>query len=174
MADEELRWPPAQKDADETLPVELDAFALCARYWEPNEWYDLGDFAWPLGPFGNGHGAGYVAECTTAGRSGFAEPNWDGVADRTLDPAGQALAKRDGSVGWTMRRQQLSGINAIDSALVLDDGGLTVSAPVVSEAHKLFVDYTGGVDGQDYEVRFQFVIGGRTRIGSQIVQIRKE
>lgn len=174
VADDELRWPVVTKDPDETRPVILDAFGLCAEFWEPNEWYDIGDYAWPLGADGNAKGGGYVAECTAEGRSGFAEPNWDGVTDRTLDPNGQTLAKRDGSVTWTMRRSQLSGISVIDSVLVADDAGLSVSAPLVSEAHKLLVDYSGGTDGEDYEVKFSFVIGGRTRIGRQTVAVRKK
>lgn len=175
MADEELRWPAVTKDPDETRPVILDAFGLCAQFWEPNEWYDLGDYAWPLGAVdGNAKGAGYVAECTGAGRSGFVEPNWDGVLNRTVDPDGQALAKRDGSVTWTMRRLQLAGVSEIESVSVADNAGLTVSAPIVSEAHKLLVDYSGGADGEDYEVKFQFVIGGRVRIGRQTVSARKK
>lgn len=175
MADEDLRWPAVTKDPGETRSVVLDAFGLCAQFWEPNEWYDTGDYAWPLGAVdGNAKGGGYVAECTTAGRSGFVEPNWDGVVDRTIDPNGQTLSRRDGSVTWTMRRLQLAGISEIESASVTDDAGITVSEPIVSEAHKLLVDYSGGTDGEDYEVQFQFVIGGRTRIGRQTVQARKK
>lgn len=176
MADEELRWSVVTKDPAETLAVELDAFGLCARFWESNEWYDIGDYAWPLGDSvgGNAKGGGYVAECTTAGRSGYAEPNWDGVIDRAIDPDGQALARRDGSVGWTMRKLQNAGITSIDSVTVFDTDGLTISQPVVNEQHKLLVDYSDGTDGEDYEPTFSFVIGGRTRIGRQTVAVRKK
>lgn len=160
--DQELRWPCATKDPEETLGVELDLFPLCATYWISNEQHDVGDFVWPTRP------NGYVYECTVAGRTGRLEPRWGTTADA-------AMPALDGSVQWTTRRGLLQGVSAVTgSPVATAPAGLTASAVVVNESTKLLVDYTGGTLDADYEVKFTFVISGRTRIGRQLVYVRKK
>lgn len=169
-----VRWPATQKDPDETVPCSLSLFALCASFWRANEQYTLGDFAWPNIRVEDGQitkGAiGYVMECTTAGRSGSKEPRWSVVAD-------VPMTALDGSVQWTPRVGALQGIqevtNPVVSGITPNDGLLTTSGVIMSEGTKLLVDYTGGQLNKDYTVEFEFVIGGRLRVGRQIVQIRQ-
>lgn len=160
MADE-YRWGPVVKDPDETLPVVLSAFNLCALFWEPNEEYQLGDIVWPTKPIG------YCAECTVAGRSGAKEPRWVATAD-------EALPQQDGSVTWTMRHAGSGGISPMTNPEAQAPDGIEVQGLVVNEGTKLLVDYVGGVDGEDYEVKFTFQIAGRQRVGRQIVMVRKK
>lgn len=159
--DNELRWEPCTKDPGETLPVELSVFGLVAQYWEPNEKYVAGDFVWPS------TANGYVYECTQSGRSSAKEPKWNLVA-------GQAMAKLDGSAQWTCRVPDSQGLSVLENPIATPPDGITVPSCYLNEGTKLFVDYAGGEDGQDYEVRFDFVIGSRPRVGRQLVQVRKK
>lgn len=169
-----VRWPATQKDADETLPISLSAFALCASFWRANEEYGIGDFAWPTIRVDNGQivkGAiGLVFECMQPGRSAAREPRWGTVAD-------QLMVTLDGSVQWAARVGLLQGLQTLSapavSGITPNDGALTTSQVVVSEGTKMLVDYAGGLLNKDYTVEFQFLIGGRVRVGRQIVQIRQ-
>jgi hypothetical protein len=173
-----FRWPAVTKDPDETLPVSLGVFALCAQFWRANEEYDIGDFAWPNLTVINGQivkGAyGLVLECTGVGRSGSKEPKLNSAVADT------ALAALDGSVQWTPRVAALQGVDTVTQAEVLsvvisgttDAGDLVAGQVVVDEGTKLLVDYSAGTIDTDYEVLFSFVIGGRTRTGRQLVQVR--
>lgn len=165
----EYRWAPVTKDPEDVKPVALSLFALCANFWSPNEVYELGDFAWPRVVDENGEvsGIGYPFEATQAGRSGKVQPRW-------LTTADVAMPRLDGSVQWTCRNDPYAGLAAVSTPTYVVDSGLTISGLVVNENTKLFVDYAGGVDGQDYEAKFIFVIAGRQRIGRQIVQVRKK
>lgn len=166
------RWPGITKDPDDTRPVQLSVFALCAQFWTPNEQYALGDFVWPRIIVLDGQivkGAlGVVLECTQAGRSGTKEPRWSTVPDTAMSTA-------DGTVIWTPRIGALQGISPVTNPLVVSDTqDLTVSSVVVNEGTKMLLDYSGGTLGQAYEVELSFMIGGRTRTGRQIVTIAKE
>jgi len=168
-----VRWPATQKDPDETVSRSLSLFALCASFWRPNEQYALTDFAWPTLRIDNGQitkGAiGYVMECTGAGRSGSKEPRWATAPD-------VPMAVLDGSVQWTPRIAGLQGVQVLTNptvAAVTPADTLVVSTPIVSEGTKLLVDYSGGTLNKDYTVEFEFTIGGRLRVGRQIVQIRQ-
>lgn len=175
-----VRWPAIIKDPDETVPVSLSAFSLCAAFWQPNRQYGIGDYAWPnirvdatTGQITRG-AIGYVMRCSQAGRSGSREPRWG------LPLPGVPLALLDGSVQWTPAIGSSQGVTSILSPVVSSitvDGvtatGLTTSAITVDQNTRLLVDYIGGTLGLDYEVEFSFSIGGKTRVGRQFVQVRQ-
>ena len=166
----DYRWCNATKAPGDTLPVELDLFGLCANFWTHNEPVDLGNFMWPVIADANGEisGNGFVYECTQAGRTGSKQPKWNLVAD-------QVLAKLDGSAQWTCRNSPFAGLNAVTlTSSVSSDAALTVAGAVVSENTKLLVDYAGGDEDVDYEVTFSFVIAGRARVGTQVIEVRKK
>lgn len=167
------RWPAVTKDPDDTLPMQLSVWTLCAQFWAANEEYEVGDFAWPNvlvldGKIVKG-AVGLVLECTGAGRSGSKEPRLLGVSANT------ALAALDGSVQWTPRVGSIQGVTPVSDAMVnsLTPDGLTVSPVLINESTKLLVDYSGGVLGETYEVEFAFTIGSRLRTGRQVVTIAK-
>lgn len=178
MSDPEFRWPDITKDPDDTLPMQLGVWSMCALFWTPNEEYDLGDFVWPRifvieGQIVKGAN-GFVYECTTAGRSASKEPKWAVTAD-------VAMATPDGSVIWTPRIGASQGISPatspVISAITPSDGvtnDLTTSAVVVNEGTKLLCDYSGGTVDLSYEIEFRFMIGGRQRVGRQLVSIVKK
>lgn len=176
MTDPLYRWPQVTKDADDTYPAQLGLWALCAQFWSPNEAYDIGDFAWPRIQVLNGQiikGAiGFVMECTSAGRSATREPRWSLTADVAMDTL-------DGSVQWTPRVGDLQGVIPVTSptvrSIIASDGvaqDLTTSSVIVNESTKLLVDYLGGTSGLSYDVEFSFTIGGRLRIGRQLVNVQ--
>lgn len=172
---DEFRWKAVTKDPAEVLPVALNLFGLCANFWLPNEDYQLGDIVWPIveTPEGEVSGIGHCFECTTAGRSGSRQPKFAN-ADNTSAAvaAGQVIAKPDGSAGWTCRVAGSGGINAVSAPQAYPPTGITVPGLAVNENMKLFVDYAGGVLDEDHEVMFTFLIGGRLRVGRQVVQVR--
>lgn len=177
MTDPVLRWPGVTKDPDDTMPMTLSVWALCATFWTANEEHELGDYVWPNITVVNGQivkGAnGFVNECTAAGRSGSREPRWVLVPDVQIPTL-------DGSVGWTPRVGSQQGIaaatGAVVSNIVCSDGVSTdfdTSTVIVDEGTKLLVDYSGGTLGLEYEIEFRFAIGGRQRVGRQLVTIAK-
>lgn len=160
--DDSLRFDCVGKDPDEIKPVILNLWNLVAVFWESNEEYAAGEYVWPSKPMG------YCAQCTIAGRSGASEPRW-------LPTPDVALTKRDGSVEWTMRPPGPNGLSLLGANPVAEaPPGIIVAALVVSEGHKLLVDYESGVDGEEYEVKFNFTIAGRARVGRQLVQVRRK
>lgn len=159
------RWKGVSMSSGETFPAVLSCFTICARYWEANEQFEPGDYAWPTTPLG------FVLECTslTSARSGAKEPRTRGFT------AGQTIT--DGSVTWTLRVPTNStGIQPITSAAVIEaPAGITVSPPVISENTKLLVDYTSSVAvDTTFEVAIEFYVGGRRRIGRQEVHVVKK
>ncbi len=177
MTDPVLRWPEVNKDPDDTLSVSLGIFGLCAQFWTPNEEYVAGEFVWPRITVIDGQivkgPTGFVMECTTPGRTATKEPRWTSIADVPM-PA-------DGSVIWTPRVGLAQGIAAATAAVVTgifpSDGttnDFICSAVVVNEGTKLLVDYSGGTVDLAYEVEFTFTIGGRQRVGRQLVNIVKK
>lgn len=172
---DEFRWKPVTKDPGETRPVELDLFGLCAKFWAPNELIDEGEIVWPIveDEEGNISGVGYCFEATQSGqaRTGSIQPAAFRSTNITVDVP---LAKLDGSVQWTPRSPTSGGITPITDVTAVPPDGITVPGCVISEQMKLLVDYAGGEDGNDYEVEFRFVIGGRLRVGRQTVQVRKK
>jgi hypothetical protein len=164
---DDFRWAPVTKDPEEIRRVALVLFALCVPFWEANEQYDVGDFAWPIVEDEDGKvsGNGYVNECTRAGRSGSKQPIWSLTPD-------VAMSKLDGSVEWTPRIANTQGISPVVAPIATPEPGISVEAVSVSENMELFVDYSGGTVDQDYEVKFTFFIAGLPRIGRQTVQVR--
>jgi hypothetical protein len=168
------RWPAVQKDADETYSVALSVWTLCAAFWQANEEYSAGDFAWPTVRVENGQftkgPTGFVYECTQGGRSAAREPRW-GITPDTI------MTALDGSVQWTTRVGALQGLQPVSNPTVAQvtgkDNTLVISDPIVSEGTKILVDYSGGTLGLDYTVEFEFNVGGRVRVGRQVVQIRQ-
>lgn len=178
----DFRWRPVRKDPAETKPVELSLFGLCANFRENNEEYQSGDIVWPVifvpedesdpdSPLVPS-GIGYCFECTQPGRSGSEQPTAFTQKTQTVDVA---LAKLDGSVEWTPRAPGSGGFSAVsDPQLYSVPDGISVVGLTINENMKLLADYAGGTDGEDYDVAFSFVIGGRLRIGRQTVQARLE
>lgn len=148
------------KDPAEAAPVVLDLFSLCANFWTTNEQYSQGEFVRP------NRATGFSYECTTAGTSGFREPNdW---------PTTIGATKTEGSVTWTCRAAGSNGLNAITSpSAVSDPTGLTIGSVSVSESTKILATYSGGVEDQEYDAVFTFTLNGVTRIGRQRVPVRK-
>lgn len=150
--------------AGETFPIALNCFGICASYWEPNEQYDPGDYAWPTKP------NGFVLQCTsvTSVRSGSKEPITRGKV------AGDTVT--DGSVEWTLRVPTIdTGIQPITAAAAVEvPDGITVSGPVISENTKLLVDYSSTVVDTTFDVVFEFYVGGRRRIGRQEVNVAEK
>lgn len=179
MADE-FRWGPTSKNAGETKPVALGLFGLCATFWSPNEEYQQGDIVWPVvtDTDGNVSGIGYCFEAGATGRSGPRQPKFANGDGTTASVAvGATLAKLDGSIPWICRAPGAGGISAASldaTPYEVSPTGLVISAIVVNENTKLFVDYAGGTLDEDYEVAFRFIIAGRLRIGRQLVRVRKE
>lgn len=148
------------KDAAESLAVELNLFTLCSVYWAPNEIYSSGQYVRPTRP------TGFAYECTTGGTTGAREPrDWPTTLTQTIT---------DGSVVWTCRAASTNGVNAITSpSATSDPTGLTISSVSVSESTKILATYSGGTLGQDYDAVFSFTLDGVTRIARQTVRIRK-
>jgi hypothetical protein len=179
MADE-FRWAPCTKDPEETKPVALSLFGLCASFWEPNEEKQEGDIVWPVvtDADGNVSGIGYCFEAGATGRTGPKQPKFASGDGTTASVALDAtLPKLDGSVPWICRAPGAGGISAVTldaTPSEVSPAGLVVSGIVVNENTKLFVDYQAGTLDEDYEVAFRFIIAGRLRIGRQLVRVRKE
>lgn len=176
MTDPLYRWPSVTKDADDTFPAQLGLWTLCAQFWTPNEAHDLGDFVWPTVVVLNGQivkGAiGFVMECTALGRTATREPRWTVIPDVAMVPL-------DGSVEWTPRIGELQGVQPITSPIIqsitCSDGvstDLATSSVIVNESTKLLVDYMGGTSGLSYDVEFGFTLGGRSRVGRQLVIVQ--
>lgn len=160
LPDTELRWSCASKGVDDTFPATLSAFGMCALYWSANEQYELGEFIWPTKP------NGFVLECTTPGRSGAKEPRWNAV--------GVDQPVSDGSAVFTLRVPTItSGVQPLENPQVasVSPVGLVISGLAVSENTKILVDYSGGIAGKSYTVRYTFNIAGRQRQGSQVVHV---
>lgn len=178
MADD-FRWAPCTKDPDETKPVALSLFGLCANFWLPNEEFQAGDIVWPVvtDSDGNVSGIGFCFEAGATGRTGPKQPkfaNGDGTtASVALDAT---LARLDGSIPWICRAPGAGGISAasLDATPYDAPDGIFISGITVNENTKLLVDYAGGVLEEDYEVAFRFLIAGRLRVGRQVVRVRKE
>lgn len=178
MSDPVLRWPGVTKDPDDTMPMTLSVWALCATFWSANEEHATGDFVWPTitvvaGKIVKGAN-GFVNECTSAGRSASREPRWVLIPD-------VAMSVLDGSVQWTPRVGSQQGISAATNAFVqgvtCSDGvsiDFITSAVIIDEGTKLLVDYSGGTLGLTYEIELAFSIGGRPRVGRQLVTIAKK
>lgn len=176
MTDPLYRWPAVTKDADDTFPNQLGVWVLCATFWKANEAYDVGDFVWPTVQVLNGQivkgPIGFVMECTSEGRSAAREPRWSVTPDVAMSPL-------DGSVEWTPRIGQLQGVqpvtNPVIRSIICSDGvssDLTTSDVIVNESTKLLVDYLGGTSGLSYDVEFGFTLGGRLRVGRQLVIVQ--
>jgi hypothetical protein len=147
------------KDPAESIKVRLNLFNQCANFWRDNESFDSGEYIRP------NRANGFSYECTTAGTSGYREPNWPQTIDATV---------RDGSITWTCRAASSNGINAItDPSSSSDPTGLTVSDVSVSEDAKILATYTGGSEDDDYDAVFSFTLNGVARIARQKVRIRK-
>jgi hypothetical protein len=161
-ANTDFRFPCVEaKDPGETLPVTLSAFGMCAKFWEPNERFELGEYAWPNIPFG------FVLECTRAGWSGAKEPKWKNAA------VGEAV--EDGSAQFTLRVPDLvNGLQPITLAEAVAPDGITVAGIVISEGTKLLVDYAGGSSGEEYDVVFNLTIAGRIRVARQTVHVTEK
>lgn len=178
MADE-FRWAPCTKDPDETKPVTLSLFGLCATFWSPNEDYQQGDIVWPVvtDMDGNISGIGYCFEALADGRSGPKQPKFANADNTSASvDVDTLLPKLDGSIPWMCRAPGAGGISAVSLASPAYEAPteLTISAIAVNENTKLLVDYAGGTLDEDHEVVFRFMIAGRLRIGRQVVQVRKE
>lgn len=164
VADTELRWSCVTKDPEETFPVLLSAFGMCAQYWEANEQWDPNEYCWPTKP------NGFVARCSNVvpGRSANKEPRWN------IDAAEGALFT-DGSVTWILEVPTLiTGLIPITNVVVTPDTGLNVAGAVVVENTKIALDYTGGTIGEQYEVKVVLTISGRPRVGRQVVHVAKQ
>jgi hypothetical protein len=178
MADE-FRWKPCTKDPDETKPVVLSLFGLCAMFWQPNEEFQQGDIIWPVISDADGapSGIGFCFEAGATGRTGPKQPRFASADGTTASVALDAtLPKLDGSIPWICRAPGAGGINAVSLAAPSYEvpDGLLISGIAVNENTKLFVDYDAGVLDEDHEAVFRFVIAGRLRIGRQLVRVRKE
>lgn len=160
VPDTELRFPCVTKIPGETFPVILSVFGMCAQFWESNEQWETGEFAWPT------KANGFVAEWTSpSGRSSLKEPRWptDEGANATIP---------DGSGVWTLRVPTiLNGIQPVSNPSATAPAGITASGVIVIENTKIAVDYIGGTAGESYNVDFTWLIAGRPRGGRQVVHV---
>jgi hypothetical protein len=155
---DDFRWLAVRKEPDETRPVELSLFGLCAKFWTPNEQYDAGEITWPVLDITEQNeegesmlvpsGIGYCFEAASPGRSGPKQPQfWNATKTSAAVAVDEQLPKLDGSVPWICRAPDAGGINAVtlaDPAYVTPTP-LTVTALLVNESVKLLVDYAGGI-----------------------------
>ena len=153
----DFRFGTAVKDPDESLPVSLSLYRLCANFWRPNEQFALNEFVRPLRP------NGFSYECTTAGTSGSREPRW---------PTSIGVAVTEGSITWTCRAAGVSGLNSISSLTATSDpAGITIAPLSIDESVKILATYAGGFAGQAYEVIYAFTLNGVPRRARQRVEV---
>ena len=155
MAHEEYRFADVVKDPAEAVIKFLDWFNLCANFWRPNEQYTTNEFVRPP------KATGYSYQATTGGTSSATQPKW---------PITGTVA--DGSVIWTTNAASTNGLAAISAPSASAPTGITAGSLAVVETTKLQVTYSGGTDGQDYDVAFTVTVNGQTRIGRQRVLVR--
>lgn len=160
MTERDYRFPDHPgKDPDESIPVVLDCFNLCANFWRGNEQFGLGEYIRP------NRANGFSYECTTAGTSAFREPIWPTTISATVT---------DGSATWTCRAASANGLNGITSPSATSDPvGLTISDISVTESTKILASYEGGDESESYDAVFSFTLDGVTRVARQRVPVKK-
>lgn len=146
------------KDPEEYRPVEILFFNLCANFWRPNEPYTAAEYVRP------NKGSGYAYQANADGLSGQIEPTWN----RTLGGL-----TTDGSITWTTSPAATNGLSAISNPTATSEpAGLTINNLTVSETTKLLATYSGGVAGQDYDVKFAVTLQAVPRVRRQKVKVR--
>lgn len=146
------------KAAGAAIPIEVDLYDYCGRFWRANEDYGAAETVVPRASFG------YALEAQAAGRSGAREPRWKGALGETI---------ADGSITWTIVAASGNGLNAASSptASVSPSGELAVANLAIDESRKLTFTYTGGTAGTDYEVTLGFVVDGLQQYITQTVTV---
>lgn len=155
----EFRFGTVEKDPNESLTKVLDWFNLCANFWRPNEEFASGEFIHP--PIATG----FTYQASGSGRSSTRQPRWPTVLGQTVI---------DGSLTWTCTAAGSNGLTQISAPFATAPDGITASPLSVAETTKLLVTYSGGIDGQTYDVPFTVVINFSTRVGRQRVRVRKK
>jgi hypothetical protein len=155
----DYRFRPVTKDPAETRSVTLSFYAMCANFWVANEQFEVSEI---VRPPGRPTGFAYQA---SGGTSGAREPAWPRRLGGTVT---------DGSVTWTAIAAGVNGLLPIEDEPQADEetNTLSMGTPIVVESVKVLVDYTGGVDGEDYVVKYTIVVNGKTRVARQLVRVR--
>jgi hypothetical protein len=154
----EYRFGPVTKDPAEERKVFLDCFDLCANFWRPNTVYASGAYVRPS------TATGFAYLTSAGGLTGATEPRWPTVISGT---------REDGSLIWQCVAPGTNGLNVISSPSQAAPSGITAGSVSVVDGTKIAVTYSGGTEGQDYDVVFTFTINSIVRVGRQTVRVRK-
>jgi hypothetical protein len=154
----EYRFGPATKDPAEERKVFLDCFDLCANFWRPNTVYAPGAFVRPS------TATGFAYSTAGGGLSAATEPRW---------PTTIGDQRQDGSVTWQCAVPASNGLNVVSGPSHAAPAGLTVTSVAVVDGTRIAATYSGGVEGQDYDVAFTFTINSIVQVGRQTVRVRR-
>lgn len=152
--------PPAVKDPEDELKVELDFFLWCANFFRSNEPTVANEHLYPTRATGLIYKSG-------GGVLGFREPAYwpRTIGQSVVSGAATLEAVADGGEALV---QIVSPTAAADPA-----GDLTITDVSVSDYRKILATYVGGTVDQDFVAVYSFMLNGAQRRARQLVMVRK-
>lgn len=125
-----------EKDPDTAATYEIDAWEVFVPEARRSQQFALDEVVRAQ------RDTGFYYLCSVAGRSARNYPAWPRSADETV---------MDGSAEWTAKHPDDAAIPTIDSVEWDVPNGLTLDSQA-EDAHIASATFSGGADGEDYDV----------------------